>query len=58
MGKDDLRDTKYVIEIGPRPSLPVEGSDARCPVGRIYCVGRNYAEHAREMGHEIGRAHV
>ena len=41
---------KYVIEIGDRPSLPVEGTDARFPVGRIYCVGRNYADHAREMG--------
>ena len=54
MGKDDLRNTKYVIDI-PTPSLPVEGSDARFPVGRIYCVGRNYAEHAREMGHDPDR---
>ena len=46
---------KYVIEIGDRPSLPVDGSDARFPVGRIYCVGRNYAEHAREMGHDPDR---
>ena len=46
---------KYVIEIGDRPSLPVEGTDARFPVGRIYCVGRNYAEHAREMGHDPDR---
>ena len=46
---------KYVIEIGDRPSLPVEGNDARFPVGRIYCVGRNYAEHAREMGHDPDR---
>ena len=55
MGKDDLRNAKYVIDIGPIPSLPVEGSDARFPVGRIYCVGRNYAEHAREMGHDPDR---
>ena len=41
---------KYVIDIGDRPSLPVEGSDARFPVGRIYCVGRNYAAHRAEMG--------
>ena len=33
----------------------MEGSDARFPVGRIYCVGRNYAEHAREMGHDPDR---
>lgn len=32
------------------PSVPVVGSEARFPVRRIYCVGRNYAEHAREMG--------
>ena len=49
------RAPKYVIDIGPLPSLPVEGSDARFPVGRIYCVGRNYAEHAREMGHDPDR---
>jgi fumarylpyruvate hydrolase len=46
---------KYVIDIGDRPSLPVEGTDARFPVGRIYCVGRNYADHAREMGHDPTR---
>ena len=32
------------------PNLPVAGSDARFPVHRIYCIGRNYAEHAKEMG--------
>jgi len=32
------------------PSLPIIGNEARFPVRRIYCVGRNYAEHAREMG--------
>src|SRR5260221_3604669 len=53
--KDDLRNAKYVIDIGPLPSLPVAGSDLRFPVGRIYCVGRNYAEHAREMGHDPNR---
>lgn len=34
----------------PQPSLPVTSSDRRFPVRRIFCVGRNYAEHAREMG--------
>jgi fumarylpyruvate hydrolase len=53
--KDDLRNVSYVIDIGPLPSLPVEGSDGRFPVGRIYCVGRNYADHAREMGHDPDR---
>jgi fumarylpyruvate hydrolase len=52
MAKDN---SNYVIDIGPVPSLAVEGSDARFPVGRIYCVGRNYAEHAREMGHDPDR---
>jgi fumarylpyruvate hydrolase len=32
------------------PSLPIAGSSARFPVHRIYCIGRNYAEHAKEMG--------
>jgi len=44
----------FVIDLAT-PSLAVEGSDARFPVGRIYCVGRNYAEHAREMGHDPDR---
>lgn len=35
----------------PQPAvLPVAGSDAHFPVRRIYCVGRNYADHAKEMG--------
>ena len=41
----------FVISMPERPSLPVAGSAARFPVGRIWCVGRNYAEHAREFGH-------
>lgn len=36
-------------------SLPVHGIDAVFPVRRVYCVGRNYAEHAREMGHDPDR---
>jgi fumarylpyruvate hydrolase len=31
-------------------SIPVQGTDQRFPVRRIYCVGRNYVEHAKEMG--------
>jgi len=34
----------------PTVSVPVIGSDARFPVHRVYCVGRNYEEHAKEMG--------
>ena len=52
---DNPRNVEYVIDIGPRPSLSVAGSDRRFPVGRIFCVGRNYAEHAREMGHDPDR---
>lgn len=37
------------------PSVPVVGSEAQFPVRRVYCVGRNYAEHAREMGHDPTR---
>jgi len=34
----------------PIPSVEISGTEQRFPVHRIYCVGRNYAEHAREMG--------
>jgi fumarylpyruvate hydrolase len=40
----------FVIEAPAQPSIPVVGNKARFPVHRIYCVGRNYAAHAREMG--------
>lgn len=36
----------------PIPRLPVAGSDAQFPVHRIYCIGKNYADHVREMGDE------
>lgn len=40
----------------PAPaSLPVRGSDAVFPVRRIYCVGRNFADHAKEMGATVDR---
>lgn len=45
----------YAIDFPPITTLPVNGSDKPFPVGRIYCVGRNYAEHAREMGHDPDR---
>jgi fumarylpyruvate hydrolase len=46
---------EYVISAPPIPTLPVEGTNARFPVARIFCVGRNYADHAREMGHDPTR---
>jgi fumarylpyruvate hydrolase len=42
----------YVISPPPVPSLRVVGTDDEFPVRRIYCIGRNYAEHAIEMGHD------
>ena len=40
----------YVFSPAPVTSVPVVGSGDRFPVHRIYCVGRNYEEHAKEMG--------
>ena len=40
----------HVIPAVPQASVAVVGRAERFPVHRIYCVGRNYAEHAREMG--------
>ena len=41
---------EYVFSPAPVASIPVIGQAARFPVRRIYCVGRNYEEHAKEMG--------
>jgi len=40
----------FVIPAAPTPSVPVVGTEERFPVHRIYCVGRNYEDHAKEMG--------
>jgi len=45
----------YAIEYPGPTTLPVAESNQAFPIGRIYCVGRNYAEHAREMGHDPDR---
>lgn len=42
----------FVLPAPPPASLPVHGTEARFPVRRVYCVGRNYAAHAVEMGHD------
>lgn len=47
--------TNYVFAPPATVSVSVVGESARYPVRRIYCVGRNYAEHAREMGHDPDR---
>jgi fumarylpyruvate hydrolase len=44
--------TGYVVQPAAVATLPVQGSDKLFPIHRIYCVGRNYAEHAIEMGHD------
>ena len=44
--------SSYVIEPVAIPALPIAGSDQLFPVHRVYCVGRNYAAHAVEMGHD------
>jgi fumarylpyruvate hydrolase len=41
----------FVLPPPAVPTVPVKGSDASFAVRRIYCVGRNYVEHAIEMGH-------
>ena len=47
--------TNYFFAPPATVSVGVVGESARYPVRRIYCVGRNYAEHAREMGHDPDR---
>lgn len=47
--------TDYAIPAPAIPSLAIRGTSARFPVRRIYCVGRNFAEHAKEMGASIDR---
>ena len=45
----------YAFPPEPQVAVPISGSDAVFPVRRIYCVGRNYAAHAREMGFDPDR---
>lgn len=45
----------YVVEPQAQPSVAVADSEDRFPVRRIFCVGRNYAAHAREMGRDPDR---
>ena len=47
--------TNYAVPPAAETLIPVMGSNALFPVRRIYCVGRNYAEHAREMGSDPNR---
>ncbi|MEH6452930.1 MAG: fumarylacetoacetate hydrolase family protein [Psychromonas sp.] len=46
---------KYAFTPAKQASATIQGSDALFPVRRIYCIGRNYADHAIEMGHDPQR---
>jgi fumarylpyruvate hydrolase len=47
--------TELVFAAQSVPTVPVAGEKGQYPVHRIFCVGRNYVEHAKEMGHEVDR---
>ena len=51
----NLENSRYIFAPHSLPTLSIRGSDKLFPVHRIYCVGRNYAEHAIEMGHDPNR---
>jgi len=44
-----------LFDVPPAPTVAVAGLQSRFPVNRIFCVGRNYVEHAKEMGVEVDR---
>jgi fumarylpyruvate hydrolase len=46
---------KRLFVLPDRPAVPIAGAEIAFPVRRIFCVGRNYAAHAREMGKDPGR---
>ena len=46
----------YALAPHAIPSVPVAGTDLRFPVHRIHCIGRNYTDHAKEMGAEVDRS--
>lgn len=47
--------SELLFTLAPAPTVAVAGRSARYPVNRIFCVGRNYADHAKEMGVEVDR---
>jgi len=48
--------TEPLFDIPAPPLVPIAGDTRGYPVRRIFCVGRNYAAHAAEMGNEVDRA--
>ncbi|MDA6565797.1 FAA hydrolase family protein, partial [Escherichia coli] len=47
--------TEFVVTPPTVNGIPVRGGQGQFPVRRVYCVGRNYAAHAREMGSDPDR---
>jgi fumarylpyruvate hydrolase len=47
--------SNFVFPPAPQASVAIAGSDARFPIRRVFCVGRNYEAHAREMGNDPNR---
>lgn len=47
--------TQYALATWELPALPIAGSTAQFPVRHIFCVGRNYAEHVKEMGGDAAK---
>lgn len=47
--------TNFAISAPQTVALPIDGTDQTFPVRRVYCIGRNYAAHAIEMGHDPDR---
>lgn len=47
-----MNSENYIVSPPDVTAMPIEGEDKRFPVRRVYCVGRNYAAHAVEMGHD------
>ena len=47
---------KFAFPPSDHISLPISGSNIRFPVRQIYCVGKNYADHVREMGGDVERS--
>jgi fumarylpyruvate hydrolase len=50
-----MNSADFLFPVPPQPALPVVGEERLFPVTRIFCVGRNYVEHAKEMGNEVDR---
>lgn len=50
MSNREVSSNRYIFQPAQPISVPILGRDQRFPVRRVFCVGRNYAEHAKEMG--------